>query len=138
MYPLAEPLSNIGEFAEAEVMLLDGKGRLTESVGAKHPASIFLIIEIAKLLSAKRQWKDIEILQKDILGAWKAYGESHPYAIHAMTELTWTLNKRGQFDETEKVGHAAIAAAKTTLGPKSFEVRMRILALASLTRLPYC
>jgi len=88
-------------YSEAEDLLLDGKSRLSGSVGAQHPATTLLNGELAHFYSDQRRWSDVETIQRDILRSYELYEPSHPYVVHAIYEIASTLTKQRKFLEAE-------------------------------------
>ena len=101
LYLLARSLTRTNSYSEAEDLLLDGKFRLSGSVGARHPATTLLNGELAQLYSDQRRWSDVETIQRDILRSYELYEPSHPYVVYAIYEIAYTFTKQRKFLEAE-------------------------------------
>ena len=107
---------HVGDWEEAEKLLLVQVGWRTRMFGAETPKTLASINNLACTYMNQGKWDEAEKLFVDVMNARKAKLGSDPDTLTSMANLASTYSNQGRWDEAEKLEVDVMNASKAKLG----------------------
>ena len=90
-------------------------------LGATHEHTINNTLELATVIKARKDWRELEELGRAALESVQdRWGNEHPLFVKGVHLLAAGLKERGKYAEAEALLQEAIPAGKRLLGPTHF------------------
>ncbi|KXX83370.1 Kinesin light chain [Madurella mycetomatis] len=131
-YCVAEFLSYLGQWKEAEwlgVQVMEARKRM---LGEEHPSTLTSIGNLALAYWGQGRWKEAEELGVQVMEASKRVrGEEHPDTLISIGNLASTYRDQGRWKEAEELEIHVMEATKRVLGEEHPDTLISIGNLAS-------
>ena len=104
-----------------------------ETLGSRHPSTLFSIGLLSLLLVAKGKYEEAESLCREVLEAWReTLGNRHPNTLIAISNLGSLLATKGKYEEAESLCSEVLELKRETIGSQHPST---LIAISDLDRL---
>jgi CHAT domain-containing protein/Tfp pilus assembly protein PilF len=131
----AHTLSQVGNFTQAEQLLLQGLALAEQAFGAQHPRIAPSLDSLANLYRTQGRWGEAELLYQRALQIREtALRPTHPTVAQSLTGLGLIYWAQGRWSEAEALHQRALHMREAALGPTHPDVAHSLNNLAILYR----
>jgi tetratricopeptide (TPR) repeat protein len=108
-----------GRHGEAEPLFREALAASRETLGDRHPNTLFSISNMAELLRAQGRLGEAEPLFQEALAArHETLGDRHPDTLVSINNMAGLLQAQGRLGEAEPLCREALAVSRETLGDR--------------------